>query len=311
MHTIDSLAERVGSYAKAERLAFIDFKVRYEGLINRGDITDEFGISETIASKDIAEYKNRTDNKNIVLDRTLRSNVITAKSYTPLFNIKGNNALDMHFEGFCRNKLMEHDSPNYKRACKTTNTLDPENVARITRSIKNRKKIKCVYISGNSSNHKERILEPVSVYFDGLNWVFRAFDNNIDPTKAKYKSFHFSRVEKVEETNKSNSASIEQDTEWNTIIPIHLELHPALSDNQKAGLRLDFGMAEGEDSKVIVEKAVFAWSLLERWNVDTNINPIILPTNCNRFNFHLKNAGTLQYIDCVRYLITDFNFEVK
>ncbi|KGT35032.1 hypothetical protein HC02_11080 [Vibrio parahaemolyticus] len=59
MNTINSLSEheKVGSHAKAERLAFIDFKVRYEGVIYRGDIAREFGVSDTIASKDIAYIK--------------------------------------------------------------------------------------------------------------------------------------------------------------------------------------------------------------------------------------------------------------
>lgn len=314
MHTISSLAEKVKSQAKAERLAFIDFKIRYEGKISRSEITTEFGISDTIASKDVAEYKKITaikdencdiidDDSNLILDRGLRTNIINRDKYKPLININASNALDMLYEGFCRNKLREHEAINYKRACKTINCLNPENVSRITRSIESKKKIKCTYISGSSDNHKERLLDPVGVYFDGLNWVFRAYDNNPIQENSIYKSFHFSRVESVEETEDDCVATIENDSAWNTIIPIHLELHPTLDENAKAGLRLDFGLEKNKNDIVKIEKAVFAWSLLERWNVDTNITPI--QKEIRRFNFHLKNADTLKYIPCVSKIITD------
>lgn len=303
---IDELAEKLKNYARAERLAYIDFKVQFEGKILRSELTEEFGISEPIATKDIADYKAETHDKNIVLDKHTKTHVINKDTYTPLIKIRAQDALDMHFEGFCRNKLKQYQSPIYKRACGVPSQLSTETVAMVTRSIANGTQILCKYISANSKNHDYRTLSPTTVYFDGLNWVFRAKDDNGDI----FKSFHFGRIEEVKETKNYSDLTSADDPEWNMLIPIHLQLHPSLDENKKAAIRMDFGLGE-VDEKVFIEKAVFAWSLFERWNVDTSINPIILSKQANRYNFHLKNAELLRHVDCIKYLIQDLNINME
>lgn len=301
MYTINSLSEQLSSATRAERIAFIDFKVKYEGQIIRTDITDEFGISEAIASKDINEYKVITNDLNLIFNKGARTNLINTETYQPLIKINAKTALEMLFEGFCRNKIRETNSHLYMRGCNDTVELPEDTVSIITRAIHQKHKVKCTYISGNSSNHDERELEPTSVYFDGLNWVFRAYDVNLDPEKSRFKSFHFSRVKEVASTNIPSKNTVNNDSEWNTILPIQLVLHPELKEKDKIALRLDFGIPENSDELVITEKIVLAWSLLDRWKVDTNITPIPYPC----FNFHLKNADVLKYIDSVKFKITD------
>ncbi|HCE2651179.1 TPA: WYL domain-containing protein [Vibrio parahaemolyticus] len=304
MNTISSLSnhERVGSHAKAERLAFIDFKVRYEGVIYRGDIAREFGVSDTIASKDITLYKEVTDGKNLL---PTRANTIDVDRYSPLVEIKAHNALDMIFEGFCRNKLNENHPRNYKRACYTAD-LSQENVSIITRAIHRKKRVLCSYVSANSDKRKLRKLEPVGAYYDGLNWIFRALDLS-DETKIIYKSFHFSRIIEVVETTEDAHASVENDAKWNSIIPMQLQLHPYLTEIQKEGYRKDFGMEEGQDEIVLTPTLVESWSIIERWGIDTNITPLPI----SRFPFHLKNAEMLQSIDGFNFIVTDFHLVEK
>lgn len=306
MKDIDQLAEKLNNYAKAERLAFIDFKVRFEGRILRSDLTEEFGISEPIATKEIADYKSETQDMNIRLDKHSKTHVINTETYKPLIKIRARDALEMHFEGFCRNKLRQYQSSNFKRACEIPSQLCTDSVATITRAIANGTNILCTYISANSRNHNQRKLSPLSVYFDGLNWVFRARDahDNI------FKSFHFGRVKEAKETSEESLLTTTDDPEWNMLIPIHLQLHPNLNEYQKAAFRIDFGMEADQEEKVFIERAVFAWSLFERWSVDTSITPIRLPTEANRYNFHLKNAALLQHVDCIKYLIKDLQINL-
>ena len=298
MNTINSLSDhdKVGSHAKAERLAFIDFKVRYEGVINRSDIAREFGVSETIASKDISLYKEVTNGKNL---QPTRTNTINVEEYSPLVNIKAHNALDMIFEGFCRNKLDDTPPKNYKRACYTAD-LSQENVSIVTRAIHRKKRVLCSYVSANSDKRKLRKLEPVGAYYDGLNWIFRALDLSDDNRKI-YKSFHFSRIIEVAETSEDAVASVENDAKWNSIIPMQLQLHPTLTEIQKEGYRKDFGMDEGQNEMILTPTLVESWSIIERWGIDTNITPLPI----GRFPFHLKNAEMLQTIDGFNFIVTD------
>lgn len=302
---IDELAEKLKNYSRAERLAYIDFKVQFEGKILRSDLTEEFGISDPIASKDIADYKSETNDTNIILDKHTKTHVINKDTYTPLIKIRAQDALDMHFEGFCRNKLKQFQSPIYKRACGIPSQLCTKSVAIITRAIASGTNILCTYISANSNNHKERTLSPTSVYFDGLNWVFRAKDHK----DGIVKSFHFGRVGDAKETSTTSGLTSADDPEWNMLIPIHLQLHPNLNENEKLALRKDFGMEEAAEEKVFIEKAVFAWSLFERWSVDTSIKPVKLPKEANRYNFHLKNAEMLKHVECIKYLIHDLDID--
>lgn len=302
MKTISALTEKLGSAARAERIAFIDFKLKYEGQIVRSDIADEFGISETIASKDIAEYKSLTSESNIVLNKGSRTNSINIDSFESLIELDAKVALEMLFEGFCRKKVREGASNLYMRGCNDTVELSSENVSLITRAIHQKVRVVCEYYSGNSGDESSRLLEPTSVYFDGLNWVFRAYDIKSDGGKTMFKSFHFSRLKSVEDKGESASVTVADDPEWNTILPIHLVLHPTLKDRDKVALRKDFDIPDDSDELILTEKVALAWSLLDRWRVDTNIEPLKYPC----FNFHLKNAAMLSHLPSVKFKITNW-----
>ncbi|ELA8470392.1 TPA: WYL domain-containing protein [Vibrio alginolyticus] len=306
MYTINDLIEEIGNQSKAVRLAFIDFKVRFSGRIYRTEIVDEFGVSEPLATKDLNEYKQLTQQNNI----HPKSHQIKLDTYSPLVSIDARKALEMHFEGFCRHKLHNHESPYYKRACDLKTDLDPNAVAVITRAITDRKRVVGEYISANSDNRNIRTLEPSTVFFDGLNWVFRAKDIKEDSNHSIFKSFHFSRFESIRPTNEDSLSSVNDDSEWNTLIPIQLSLHPNLDDKGKEAIRIEFGMGNDEDL-VVVEKAVFAWSLLERWSVDSGTTPCKIPTEANRFNFYLKNADMLRHVNSVERMMHDYVITTK
>ena len=58
-------------WGQDRRLAFIDFRLRWDGRINRSDLTDFFGISVPQASLDIARYSELAP-QNLAYDRSSR-----------------------------------------------------------------------------------------------------------------------------------------------------------------------------------------------------------------------------------------------
>ena len=66
-----------------KRLEFIDFRLRWDGRLNRGDISDFFGISTPQASLDISRYLEMAP-LNAVYDRSERSYVAT-RDFQPVF----------------------------------------------------------------------------------------------------------------------------------------------------------------------------------------------------------------------------------
>ena len=52
-----------------QRLEFIEFRLYWEGQINRADITEQFGVSVPQASKDISLYEEKAPG-NLVYDKS-------------------------------------------------------------------------------------------------------------------------------------------------------------------------------------------------------------------------------------------------
>src|SRR5580704_5322254 len=81
-----NMADQPGTSLKwgvRRRLEFIDFRLFWDGLFNRSDLADVFGISAQQASADIAQYEEIAP-KNLKYDRTQKS-YVRATGYEPAF----------------------------------------------------------------------------------------------------------------------------------------------------------------------------------------------------------------------------------
>ena len=84
MTTFEELVQEKGN--QADRLAFIDFKLRYTGIIKRSDIGEMFNIGNAAASKAISDYNDVRPN-NFQYDTKTKLNTIKRDSYEPLLNL--------------------------------------------------------------------------------------------------------------------------------------------------------------------------------------------------------------------------------
>src|SRR5579875_2745678 len=66
-----------------QRLEFIEFRLFWEGGLNRADITRYFGVSVPQASKDLSQYQELAPD-NLVYDRS-EKRYFAAKTFTPRF----------------------------------------------------------------------------------------------------------------------------------------------------------------------------------------------------------------------------------
>ncbi|EGQ9917452.1 TPA: WYL domain-containing protein [Vibrio parahaemolyticus] len=291
LYSYTQLVSEVGSHA--ERLAYIDFKLRFTGFIRRADLKEEFGLAEAAATRMISLYREYRE-ENLVHDRSNKLNVINLEKYTPLIPIGAEQALGMLAHGFNKNKLAGRPILQYRKIGVVKNQLDVDEVARITRAISNEKAIECCYISGSSDKHLPRDLVPLAILYDGKNWIFRAFDRS-ETKKYKFKNFNFARATKVKpiEQDDGNTFQYErlsEDTHWNTPLPLFLELHNELNDEQRASIRRDFGMLPDEDELYLTESAALVWILTKLWNIDVG-NP---EESDLFFKFSLKNREMIK-----------------
>ncbi|ARD20852.1 WYL domain-containing protein [Shewanella japonica] len=278
----------------AERLAYIDFKLRFTGVIKRQDLYNEFGLAEAAASRMITLYKQyRKD--NFFYDSKVKVNSIKLDSYVPLIPLDSETGLGMLANGFNKNKMSDRPVLEYKRIGRISNQLNIENVSVITRAMSNHQAISCKYISGNSSNYKARELVPLSLMNDGKNWKFRAYDRSEKNKEKRFKNFNFSRVASVENVQGDSKKglayeSLKDDYLWNLQVPIALELHPSLNEEQKQTVRKDFGLSPEDSEIFLTESAALVWILTKLWFIDVGKD-----NNEELFyNFELKNREMLK-----------------
>lgn len=286
------------NFQRAERLAYIDFRLRFMGVINRSDLSDLFGIADAAASKEITEYRAlRPD--NVIYDRVLRANTIVRETFEPLMNINVETALGMLANGFNKNKLVDNPLMPYQRVGQFPQQLDEDIVSKITRAINCQTAICCNYVSGARSNLDERILLPTAIFYDGRSWKCRAYHRKTNTEESMFKCFNFSRFLNVEERPYDIAKlheTIERDRDWQLIVPIHLSVHPFADEHMQMGIRRDFGMREEQSELVITERAALVYFLIFNWGVDVSEDPIEEP----RFSFHLKNAESLKHINSIK-----------
>ncbi len=89
----------------AIRLAFIDFKVFYTGMLSRIDIMNEFDVSEITASRVISQYR-EFRRGNISYDNKSKRFELKKDTYEPLVKFNAKDALRMLSEGFDKNYLI-------------------------------------------------------------------------------------------------------------------------------------------------------------------------------------------------------------
>ena len=75
---------RTGHWGQERRLEFIDFRLLWEGRLNRADITTFFRISVPQASLDLAKYQEIAP-RNMVYDRTQKA-YVTTPDFKPVFS---------------------------------------------------------------------------------------------------------------------------------------------------------------------------------------------------------------------------------
>ena len=251
-----------------ERLAYVDFKLRFTGRISRLDLGETFGIAEAAASRVLTEYGVvKPDNK------AQKVNTIIRESFSPLVSIDGETALGMLANGFNKNKLTNNTVLPFEKIGVIPNRLNISEVAMITRAIAGEYAINCNYFSENSPNHEIRTLMPLAILHDGSQWMFRAYDRT-ETKSNKFKNFHFARCMNViegfigKENKRLDHEGLTSDKSWNLRLPLILKLHESLSEENKAQVRRDFGIPQGQDELFTSEREAFIWITKKKWYID-------------------------------------------
>jgi hypothetical protein len=231
-------------WGQERRLEFIDYRLQWEGRLNRSDLMDLFGISVPQASLDIARYSQLAP-ENMSYDRSARV-YLAGERFVPAFNTGDPGRYLNDLLGLVSGLESRQSSfigwiPSVAVAPIPTRVISVEILVCLLRAMRTGRTIIIEYQSMSRPTPSRRVVAPHAIAFDGFRWHARAYCF----TRKDFRDFVLARILKVEVDQPSNiDAAL--DTQWANNVRLLLVPHPQLSESRRRVVELDYGMIDGE-----------------------------------------------------------------
>lgn len=247
------------------RLEFIEYRLFWEGHVNRGDLMDTFGVSVNQASTDLNRYIGMVPG-NMVYDKSART-YIRGSKFDPLFLKPDASRYLSQLRSVADGILDSADAwigqyPSYDSAPTSVRGVNAKTLRSVVAAIRRSEAIKVNYQSFFWPKPRWRWIAPHAIGFDGFRWHTRAFCL----TDERFKDFLLSRILDTRGT-KPSEVDADHDADWNERVTLEIGPHPELSETQQKVIALDYGMRGGR-AKISVRKAL-VYYLLRRLGLDT------------------------------------------
>jgi len=249
-----------------QRLEFIEFRLFWEGNVNRIDVIQQFGVSVNQASADLNRYIALAPN-NMVYDKSARTYVRgngfachfrepDAARYLAQLRLVADNVLD-------QDDCWIPEPPPYVSAPTPVRGLNPVTLRSVVGAIRRSEAIELKYQSLSSPEPRWRWIAPHAIAFDGFRWHTRAFCLSDDC----FKDFLLSRILDIR-GSRGTEKSADDDRDWHSEVTLEVGPHPDLSETQAKVIALDYGMRGGK-AKIKVRRALLYYAL-RRLGLDTD-----------------------------------------
>lgn len=251
-----------------QRLEFIEFRVFWEGGVNRSDITDRFGVSVPQASNDLSQYRELAP-ANLHYDASAKRYVAT-EAFKPRFlalnpdrylaqlraKAEGVISLDETWIGV---------APDAQAMPIPARRVDPGLFRTLLAVIRDGASAEVEYQS-MSPERPDAVWRPITPHAfgsDGLRWHVRGYCH----LDGRFKDFVLSRWRGLRNFGPPG-ASAAQDLDWSETFDVALEPNPALSPSQREAVAWEYDMPEGRTS-LAVRKAMLYY-LKKRLRLDVD-----------------------------------------
>ena len=238
------------------RLEFIEFRLYWEGGINRADITDRFGVSVPQASKDLSLYQELAPG-NMEYNKS-EKRYLSAPRFTSRFLKPDPDQYLSQLQSIVANTVMANETwisnmPEVDSLAVLHRRIDPDFLRAILEAIRNKQAVDILYQSMNPNRPDPvwRGISPHAFANDGFRWHVRAFCH-ID---RRFKDFLLSRCLEFRPAGEAIEIS-SSDKEWSECFDIELIPNPMLSNSQQKVIAHDFEMAKGKIN-VSIRKSLF------------------------------------------------------
>lgn len=248
------------------RIEFIEFRLFWDGHVNRSDLTSAFGVSVNQASTDLNRYIGMAPN-NMVYDKSART-YIRGGNFDPLFLKPDASRYLSQLRSVADGILDRADAwigqfPTYDAAPTPARGVNAKTLRSMVAAIRRSEEIEVKYQSLSRTEPLWRWIAPHAIGFDGFRWHTRAFCL----TDQSFKDFLLSRIIETRGT-KPSDVGADRDADWNEQVTLEIGPHPELSETQQKVIALDYGMRSGR-AKISVRKALLYYAL-KRLGLDTD-----------------------------------------
>jgi hypothetical protein len=260
----DKRQSKSARWGQERRLEFIDFRLLWDGRINRGELVAFFGISIQQASLDIARYMELAP-QNLEYDKSEKVYRATS-AFMPAITPPESQAFLNQLLGVAAGTLLPSMSfvgwrPPYDVVRFPTRPIRSNILVSVLWAIRDKEEIEFTYQSMRRPSATRRWIAPHAIAFDGSRWHARAwcYENN------DFRDFVFSRIQEIHGSRKT-LIDPRSDHSWHTFINVILRARDGLTEHQRLAIQADFGMQDGQ--LVISSRKALAFYLLRQLQLD-------------------------------------------
>jgi hypothetical protein len=282
-----------------KRLEFIEFRLFWEGGINRADIMQAFGVSVPQASKDLTLYEEKAPG-NLVYDRR-EKRYFAAPDFRPVFLKPEADQYLTHLTSASDAVITTENTwlstlPDFDSMPVPHRRVDVAVLRSLLAAIRSKQSLEIHYQSMNASRPEIewRRITPHAFGNDGLRWHVRAFCH----LDRKFKDFLLSRISGARGEDEAGSKA-EADTHWNEFFEVVLAPNPTLSKKQQEVIAQDYEMENGQVAVRVRKALLFYFQKRLRLDVaDVLDNPQEMPVviaNRKAFAIALAEANPMKF----------------
>jgi len=242
-------------WSAVQRLQFIEFRLLWEGHVNRSDLIETFGISVPQSTLDFRDYMERAPG-NMDYDKRLRHYFPTS-TFRPVF-------ISNRAEGYLSQLTAlaisgEKQSipgligatPSFDILPAPERRVDSSALQQLLKSMREGLSVEIYYQSLSSPNPNWRRIAPHSLASDGMRWHVRAYCY----AKEEFRDFVLGRIMDIRDEQVS-AISATADAEWNEVIKVTIAPNPALSADQHKIIERDYSMTKGK-TEIRLRRSLF------------------------------------------------------